>query len=163
MRSSVCPRIRLIYVTEVHSEPSQTSKMELFVKILNSLQPLTIFARAPIFDVRVDFEYVWVNILNRKNVCSNVFHAVLKNKAMHVNQVFIGKSCRVLILHNKKSLQHDKSKIFLINFVTTNFRYVNYYQLRSDLFSKKKIPTIQDFNKQNLEKKDVERSEFKVY
>ena len=96
-------------------------------------------------------------------MCSNVFHAVLKNKAMHVNQVFIGKSCRVLILHNKKSLQHDKSKIFLINFVTTNFRYVNYYQLRSDLFSKKKIPTIQDFNKQNLEKKDVERSEFKVY
>ena len=36
---------------EVYSEPCQTSKMETFVKIVNSLKPLIIFAKTSIFDV----------------------------------------------------------------------------------------------------------------
>ena len=32
---------------EAYSEPSQTSKMELFAKLVNSCQPVTIFAKIP--------------------------------------------------------------------------------------------------------------------
>ena len=38
-------------VLEAYSEPSQTSKMELFVKIDNKLKPLTIFSKSSIFMV----------------------------------------------------------------------------------------------------------------
>ena len=37
-------------VSEVYSEPSQTSKMELLVKIVNSRNPLIIFVKCSIFD-----------------------------------------------------------------------------------------------------------------
>ena len=33
-----------IYISEAYSEPCQTSKMELFGKIVNGYDPLTIFA-----------------------------------------------------------------------------------------------------------------------
>ena len=33
--------------------------MELFVKIANGLEPLTIFAKSSILYVGLDFEYVW--------------------------------------------------------------------------------------------------------
>ena len=36
---------------EAYSEPSQRSKMELFAKIFNNIQPFTIFTRSSIFDV----------------------------------------------------------------------------------------------------------------
>ena len=39
------------YSSDVHSEPSQTSKMESFVKIDNSFQLLTFFAKCSILDV----------------------------------------------------------------------------------------------------------------
>ena len=42
---------------EVYSEPSQTFKMELFVKIVYGLKPLTIYAEGSILDVRLGFEY----------------------------------------------------------------------------------------------------------
>ena len=38
-------------ISETYSEPSQTSKMELFVKIVKSWNPLSIFAKSSIIDV----------------------------------------------------------------------------------------------------------------
>ena len=46
-----------IFNTETYSEPSRISQMELFAKIVNGFQPLTIFARSSILDVRLGFEY----------------------------------------------------------------------------------------------------------
>ena len=39
---------------EAHSEHSQISKMKLFEKIVSGFQPLTIFAKNSILDVRLD-------------------------------------------------------------------------------------------------------------
>ena len=36
---------------EPHSEPCQTFKMELFAKIVNGFQTLTVFAKSSILDV----------------------------------------------------------------------------------------------------------------
>ena len=47
----------MINTTEAYSEPSRTSKMELFAKIVNSFQRLTIFAKSAIFDIRLRSEY----------------------------------------------------------------------------------------------------------
>ena len=44
----------------MHSESGQTSKMELFPKIVNSLRPWTILAKSSIFDVWLGFEYASV-------------------------------------------------------------------------------------------------------
>ena len=38
-------------MSEVYSEPNQTSEMELSAKIVNGFQPLTIFAESSILDV----------------------------------------------------------------------------------------------------------------
>ena len=38
-------------LSEVHSEPRQTSKMKFLGKIVNGLKPLTIFAKGSILDV----------------------------------------------------------------------------------------------------------------
>ena len=43
----------------MHSEPSQTSKMELFAKIVNGLKPLTVFVKSSILDV-------WIGLMHRK-------------------------------------------------------------------------------------------------
>ena len=40
-----------IWNVETHSEPCQTSKMEIFEKIINCFQQLTIFAKSFILDV----------------------------------------------------------------------------------------------------------------
>ena len=37
-------------ITEVYSEPCQTSKMKRVVKIVNAFQPLTIFTKGSILD-----------------------------------------------------------------------------------------------------------------
>ena len=42
--------------TEAYSEPCRTSKMGLFVKIVNSFQPFTISAKSFILDVRLGSE-----------------------------------------------------------------------------------------------------------
>ena len=43
--------------TEAYSEPSQTSKMELFARIIKGFQLLTIFIKSSILDIRLGFEY----------------------------------------------------------------------------------------------------------
>ena len=43
--------------SEAHSESSRTSKMDLFAKIVNGVQPLTIFAKRSILDVQLGSEY----------------------------------------------------------------------------------------------------------
>ena len=44
--------------SDEYSEPSRTSKLELFSKIVNGWKPLTIFAESFILDVRLGSEYV---------------------------------------------------------------------------------------------------------
>ena len=44
--------------SEVYSEPSQTSKMEIFAKIVNSQKSWTIFTESSILDVQLGSEYV---------------------------------------------------------------------------------------------------------
>ena len=39
--------------TEAHSEPSWTSKMELFAEIVKNFHPLTIFAKSSALDPRL--------------------------------------------------------------------------------------------------------------
>ena len=41
------------------SEPSQTSKTELHAKIVDCIQPLTIFAKHSILGVSIGYEYVY--------------------------------------------------------------------------------------------------------
>ena len=45
------------FQTEAYSEPSRTSKMELFAKIVNSRTPLIIFTKSSILDVWLGSEY----------------------------------------------------------------------------------------------------------
>ena len=45
------------FTTEVHLEPSQTSKMELSLKISEGFNPLTIFAQSIILGPGLIFEY----------------------------------------------------------------------------------------------------------
>ena len=47
----------IMLTPESHSEPSQTSKVELFVKIVNGSKSLIVFARSPILDDWFGFEY----------------------------------------------------------------------------------------------------------
>ena len=49
--------------TETYLEPCQISKMECFAKIINGFQPLTIFARRSILDVRQGSMYFSVKHL----------------------------------------------------------------------------------------------------
>ena len=42
---------------EVYPGPSQTSKTKISTKIVNLLQPLTIFAKSSVSDARLDSEY----------------------------------------------------------------------------------------------------------
>ena len=48
---------------EVNSEPSQTSNMDLFAKIINGWKTLTIFAKRSILDIWLGSEYasVWTS------------------------------------------------------------------------------------------------------
>ena len=43
--------------SEVYPDPSWTSKIGLFAKIINGFQPLTIFAKSSILDVQLGSEY----------------------------------------------------------------------------------------------------------
>ena len=49
--------ISVVEGTEAYSEPSQTSKMDSFAKIVNGVQPLIIFAKHSILDVWQGSEY----------------------------------------------------------------------------------------------------------
>ena len=56
-------------LSEVHSEPRQTSKMKFLGKIVNGLKPLTIFAKGSILDV----DWVLNMTLLRKNCIIYLF------------------------------------------------------------------------------------------
>ena len=43
-----------------YSEPSQTSKMELFAKLVKGFLPLTVFAKSYILDIWLGFEDAYV-------------------------------------------------------------------------------------------------------
>ena len=47
----VCSEYKYIIETETYSEPSGTSKMKLFAKIVDNFQPLTILEKTSIVDV----------------------------------------------------------------------------------------------------------------
>lgn len=55
-------------ITEQHSEFSQTSKMELFAKIFNGFESLTIFKENSILDILLGSEYV----SSAKNLFCNI-------------------------------------------------------------------------------------------
>ena len=44
--------------SEAYSKPCQSSKNELFAKIINSFQPFTIFEKTSILDIQQGFEYI---------------------------------------------------------------------------------------------------------
>ena len=44
-------------IPEAYSEPSQTCKVDIFTKIVNSKQPAIVFAKSSILDVQLGFEY----------------------------------------------------------------------------------------------------------
>ena len=49
--------IKGLKIPKAFSKPSQTSKVQTFAEIVNSKQPLTIFAKSNILDVRMGSEY----------------------------------------------------------------------------------------------------------
>ena len=51
-----------ILISEAYLESSRISEKELFAKIVNGIQSLTIFAKPPILDVRRVSEYVSKNL-----------------------------------------------------------------------------------------------------
>ena len=46
-----------LWISEVHSEASRTSTMELFSKVVHGFQPLPIFAKSFILDIQLSSEY----------------------------------------------------------------------------------------------------------
>ena len=52
-------------MSQAYSEPSQTSKMKLFVKIVNGFQPFTIFAKS---FISVDWVYASENTRSPKSM-----------------------------------------------------------------------------------------------
>ena len=67
-------KLNIILATaETYTEPSQTSKMELFAKIVNSCKPLTIFAKCFILDTRQCSEYAPALDLTRLDNVRDLF------------------------------------------------------------------------------------------
>ena len=60
------------FPTEEYWEPSQTSKMKLFVKTVNGLQPLTNFAKSSILDIWLGIEYATAQSYVFKTLLINV-------------------------------------------------------------------------------------------
>ena len=52
-----CDDSNLLLITETYSEPSQTSKMKLFMEINKGFQALIVFAKSLILDFWVGSEY----------------------------------------------------------------------------------------------------------
>ena len=71
----------------MYSEPSETSQMELFAKIVDSVQPLTIFAKH--FILGVSHGYVYASDqLNRILVCCHLFHKKLALQSLQISSTF---------------------------------------------------------------------------
>ena len=63
-----------ILFIELYSEPSQISKMEIFAKIVNSFQPLTISAKIFILDISQVSTHSSVTAMNyhaNRKTCNN--------------------------------------------------------------------------------------------
>ena len=60
----------------MYSEPSETSKEELFAKIADCIQPLTIFAKHFILLVLQAYEYASIRV-SKILVCCHLFHKKL--------------------------------------------------------------------------------------
>ena len=68
--------------SEVYFEPLQTSKMELFAKIVNGLKLLTNFAKCSILDVCRGSKYTMfthVQAANFHTICHAEVHLVIKS------------------------------------------------------------------------------------
>ena len=52
-----CVLFRIILMAEVYSESGRTSTMEIFVKIDQVFQLLTLFITSSILDIQLGFEY----------------------------------------------------------------------------------------------------------
>ena len=67
-------------LSEAYSERSQTSKMELFWKIVNGWKPLTVFAKSFILDVPLGLEYDFVHfcIYSSESSCLNLRYFYIK-------------------------------------------------------------------------------------
>ena len=71
---------------EEYSEPWQTSKMGLFVKIVYSFKLLTVFPESSILDVREGFEYmllcIWSVDLESSKMVQKTYSSPLKISAV---------------------------------------------------------------------------------
>ena len=54
------------HTSEAYLKPSRTSEMELFAKIVNGFQPLTIFAKSSTLGVQLGAEYASIHIPTKK-------------------------------------------------------------------------------------------------
>ena len=77
-----------VKITEAYSESCQTSKMVLFVKIVNSLQCLTIFAKSFIFNVWQGWVYLWIALLPGKNLIFHTYRVVFDFMGLHQVSLF---------------------------------------------------------------------------
>ena len=78
--------------SDEYSEPSRTSKLELFSKIVNGWKPLTIFAESFILDVRLGSEYV------SEHYAFSFFFFFLKNRIKVLNTVWKVSICGVFLI-----------------------------------------------------------------
>ena len=81
--------------------------MELFVKIVNGWQPLTIFAKSFILDVCQGSEYAYVTNM--------LFYSILFYSILFYSILFLFYSILFLFVHLKKQKHWTLSDYFLIN------------------------------------------------
>ena len=69
---------------EAYSTPSETSLMELFVEIVASISPLTIFAKHFILFVSQRYEYALIK-LSQILMCCHLFHKKLALQSLQID------------------------------------------------------------------------------
>ena len=91
------------FTAEAFSEPSQTSEMEFFAKIVGCFQRLTIFVKNSISDVWLGFEGIYVVYLQKSHVStkywsarSNTYHNIT-NASFNENRIIF----RPCFIHGK--------------------------------------------------------------
>ena len=97
-------KLNIILATaETYSEPSQTSKMEFFAKIINSWKPLTIFAKCFILDTRQCSEYAPALDLTRLDNVRDLFSLSLNSLQTYsslLHLIKVALTCRVYLRCN---------------------------------------------------------------
>ena len=100
---------------EVYSEPSRTSKVVLFAKIVNGFHLLTIFAKGSILDVRMGSEYASTSyyetkiqkaekMRNRSKQDKNYILRNFKNINLRFPRFLFEKLFKFTTYHEKKTL-----------------------------------------------------------